>query len=101
MRIAVLALALLVTTGPVQARDHLGTHTSTSKVSATQRQAALLRNRTEYRHRMLQEGPSAADRWLDQQARATMNQYRIRPSTRPVKTNCQTVRWVNQLTPGF
>src|SRR3546814_8947982 len=94
MRIAVLALALLVTTGPVQARDHLGTHTSTSKVSATQRQAALSRNRTEYRRRMLQDGPSAADRWLDQQARATMTKSRIRPSTRTGKKNCKKVRWV-------
>src|SRR3546814_15162822 len=47
------------------------------------------------------DGPSAADRWLDQQARATMTKSRIRPSTRTGKKTCKTVRWVNRATPGF
>lgn len=35
------------------------------RVSIAERQAAWSRNKTEYRRRMLRDGPVSADRWLD------------------------------------
>lgn len=97
MRIVALALALLLTTGPVQAEPTR----STSSVSMAERQAAWPRNKDEYRRRMLRDGPAAADRWLDEQVRATSTRPRPQATTRTGKKNCKKVRWVNRATPGF
>lgn len=35
------------------------------RVTQAERQAAWSRNKTEYRRRMLRDGPASADRWLD------------------------------------
>jgi len=42
----------------------------TRSVSASERQAAWSRNKAEYRQRLVRDGKSNADRWLDQMARA-------------------------------
>lgn len=134
MRITVLGLALLMVTAPVAAQDYLGTHldtvreetmrrhqqdmsrdrpketrskegTATGPASLADRQAVWSKNKAEYRRKMLREGPAAADRWLDEQARASgtttaapvarPNQRRANPK------NCKKVRYVNRATPGF
>lgn len=134
MRIAVLVLTLFVVTGPVAAQDYLGTHLDTvreeamrrhqqdmvtdrseetrsrataasARVSQADRQAAWSRNKAEYRRRMLRDGPAAADRWLDEQARAsatTTAAPRARSGQRRAGLkNCKKIRYVNRATPGF
>lgn len=78
---------------------------SRTKVSQADRQAAWSRNKAEYRRRMLRDGPAAADRWLDQQVRASSRTSTAPPKRadqpRASKRNCKRVRYVNRATPGF
>lgn len=135
MRIAALGLTLLMVTEPVTAQDYLGTHLDTVReeamrrhqqdmvrdrpqetrskataktgaVSLADRQAAWSRNKTEYRRIMLKKGPAAADRWLDEQVRASGTTTTAAPvanssQRRTRKGNCKKVRYVNRATPGF
>jgi len=93
----------MVTDRPVQATSRTSAPSRT--VPQADRQAAWSRNKAEYRRRMLRDGPAAADRWLDQQARASVT-TRAAPATptpqaRANRKNCKKVRWVNRATPGF
>lgn len=96
----------MVTDRPGETRSKARTATpAQARVSQADRQATWSRNKAEYRRRMLRDGPAAADRWLDQQARAsattrTAPQARTSQS-RTGKRNCKKVRWVNRATPGF
>lgn len=96
----------MVTDRPGERRTRTGRPTTSSqaRVSQADRQAAWARNKAEYRRRMVRDGPAAADRWLDRQARlssstrtTTSRTNRAGADTR----NCKRIRWVNRATPGF
>lgn len=74
---------------------------SSRPLSLAERQAAWSRNKTEYRRRMLRDGPAAADRWLDQQARRDARQSPTPGTSRKSMKGCKKVRYVTRPTPGF
>jgi len=101
---AALALIALTTSYPAYSQ-HRGTSAPTSErtLSIAERQAVWSQNRREYRRRLLQDGQSSADRWLDEQARRARGESRPQERTRSRDgaENCRNVRWVNRATPGF
>lgn len=101
--IAVLAGSFLfiADTADAQQRDRTQSTATARPLTLAERQAAWSSNKAEYQRRVVRDGQSSADRWLDERARASTNQPRPKASTRTKKKNCKKVRWVNRATPGF
>lgn len=104
---AVLAGASLFIAGAAHAQQRDIAATA-RPLTLAERQAAWSSNKDEYRRRVASDGQASADRWLDEQARATHGQARAAPTqSRPAPArragakDCKKVRWVNRATPGF